>query len=183
MTDRPIGFELNIVPGTGTIIHPREINHWLLSPLLILENRLPIRKYRQGYLLAREDGLTVEGMAYDVAAGFSDKPLELPDFYSIPVRQTSADEEMIHHHLADDFFKEGYQRQIFHQPNKKNPVIFDLIPFDPDHVKIYHPIYFMTNAKRLRSVGEGGQKTLEQILKIIELCREGQRNQKSLREG
>lgn len=170
ITDRPIGFYIEPKRKTKKPIHPREIDPRLLSPLLILEDRLPFREYREGYLLAREDGLVLNNTSYDVAAAYSDKPVELPDFYSIPVRQAPDDKEVIYRHLVVDFLEEGYQRQLLHLSSKKNPKVFDLIPLNQIQFKAHRSAYLVTSSRKLRSAGKKGQKALEQILRIIKLC-------------
>ena len=140
--------------------------------LIIVEDLVPITTLPEGYLNIRAGGLILNNEKYDVAALYEKEARARPGFYPLPLLHTPKGRGSIRRTIQQDMERTHHSRHLVYVGDTAYPSLFDVI-LAGNTCHSRSPSYHLTTSAKLRQQGEEGKKVVEQIERIIELCRQG----------
>lgn len=148
----------------------------VLHPLFVVEDVIPLKKLTDGHILTYHQGLTLNGVPYDVPALYLPKiskelVADIPYFYSIPLLSVSLTKGSVHS-ITKEMARAGFTRQLVRIPFQEYPSLYDAVPLSEGKIGISSHAYHLTISELLLCEEQAGKRVWEQALRIQKLCLE-----------
>ncbi len=148
----------------------------VLHPLFVVENVIPLKELTDGHILTYHQGLTLNGMHYDVPAFYlpeisKELVADIPYFYSIPLLSVSLTKGSVPS-TAKEMAQAGFTRQLVRIPFQEYPSLYDAVPLGEGKIGISSHAYHLTTSERLLREDQAGKMAWEQVLRVQKLCLE-----------
>jgi len=146
----------------------------ILHPLLVVEDAVPLKELTDGYILAYQHGLTLDGAPYDVATyafpePFNQRVAEISDFYAIPIFSLPQGHQNLYTQLQQRA-RAGFTRNFVRSSFQEYPSLYDVVDIGAGKKALSSHAYRLSSRELLLGADQAGEAVLQQVLNIHSLC-------------